>query len=395
VIGSDGKQRPQIRCFLLPLACFWFVMVHRLVAFVAELACRAYGLGGLGLVVLVATGCQTPLTVRGQSNPIAAHPQAQPGVTPWVASVPTEKDKSTLPTYVIEPPDILLIDAVKLVPKAPYHVEPLDVLQIMVANPLIDQPISGQYPIDPSGAIDLGPAYGKVLVTGQTVDEARHTIETHLRTILRDPQVAVSLSQTSGQQQVADQHLVGPDGTVNLGTYGTVYVAGMTIAEAKTAVEAQLSNYLEQPRVSVDVFAYNSQVYYVITEGAGLGDTVVRIPITGNETVLDALAQVNGLSRLSSKNIWIARPTPGDVNCDQILPVSWTEITKGAATATNYQLMPGDRLFIAENKIIALDTFLDQVSAPVERLFGTTLLGAQAIQTINRFPKGLGSGGGF
>ena len=133
-----------------------------------------------------------------------------------------------------------------------------------------------------------------------------------------------------------------------MGTYGTVYVAGLTIAEAKTAVEAQLSNYLEQPRVSVDVFAYNSKVYYVITEGAGLGDTVVRVPITGNETVLDALAQVNGLSRLSSKNIWIARPTPGDVSCDQILPVSWTEITKGAATATNYQVMPGDRIFIAE-----------------------------------------------
>ena len=98
-----------------------------------------------------------------------------------MASVPTEKDKSTLPTYVIEPPDILLIDAVKLVPKSPYHVEPLDVLQIQVANPLIDQPITGQYPIDPGGAIDLGPAYGKVLVAGQTVDEARKTIETHLQ----------------------------------------------------------------------------------------------------------------------------------------------------------------------------------------------------------------------
>jgi polysaccharide export outer membrane protein len=312
-----------------------------------------------------------------------------------VASVPTEKDKSTLPTYIIEPPDILLIDAVKLIPKSPYHFEPLDVVQLQVANPLIDQPISGPYPIDPSGAIELGPSYGKVKIGGQTADQARKTIETHLKSILKEPQVAVSLSETAGQQQIAGEHLVGPDGTVNLGTYGTVYVAGLTIAEAKTAVEAQLSNYLEQPRVSVDVFAYNSKVYYVITEGAGFGDTLVRVPITGNETVLDALAQVNGLSRLSSKHIWIARPTPGEVNCDQILPVSWTEITKGAATATNYQVMPGDRIFIAENKVIALDTFLDQLSAPVERIFGTTLLGAQAIQTINRFPKGLGAGGGF
>src|ERR1700685_2868867 len=92
----------------------------------------------LALALLPFGGCQSPLTVRGQSNPIAAYPQAQPGVTPWVASVPTEKDKSTLPAYVIEPPDILLIDAVKLVPKAPYHVEPLDTLQVLAAEPLID-----------------------------------------------------------------------------------------------------------------------------------------------------------------------------------------------------------------------------------------------------------------
>ena len=180
----------------------------------------------------------------------------------------------------------------------------------------------------PDGMVDLGPGYGKVLVVGQTVDEAKVSIEKHLLKILRAPQVSVSLSQTGGQQQVAGEHLVGPDGTVNMGTYGTVYVANMTIAEAKDAIEAQLSKYLEQPRVSVDVFAFNSKVYYVITEGAGQGDTLVRVPITGNETVLDALAQVNGLSRLSSKHIWIARPAPGGVNCDQTLPVNWFEITK-------------------------------------------------------------------
>jgi polysaccharide export outer membrane protein len=234
-----------------------------------------------------------------------------------------------------------------------------------------------------------------VNVLGQTIPEAQKTLETHLSGIMVSPKLSVTLGQSGGQQQVAGEHLVGPDGTVNLGTYGTVYVAGLTIAEAKKAVEAQLADYLENPKVSIDIFSYNSKVYYVISEGAGFGDTINRVPITGNETVLDALAQVNGLSRLSSKNIWISRPTPGGISCDQILPVNYSEITKGAATATNYQVMPGDRIFIAENKLIALDTFLDQVSAPVERLFGTSLLGAQAVQTFNRFPKGLGSGGGF
>ena len=79
-----------------------------------------------------------------------------------------------------------------------------------------------------------------------------------------------------------------------------------------------------------------------------------------------------------------------------ILPVSWEEITAGAATATNYQVLPGDRIFIAENKMIAFDSVLNKTIAPFERIFGFTLLGTQTVQTINRFPQGIsGLGSGF
>jgi polysaccharide export outer membrane protein len=91
-------------------------------------------------------------------------------------------------------------------------------------------------------------------------------------------------------------------------------------------------------------------------------------------------------------NIWIARPAPGGVGCDQILPVHWKEITKGAATATNYQVLPGDRVFIAEDKLLALSDKISRIVAPVERLLGFTLLGTQTIQTANRFPKGFSGG---
>ena len=59
-------------------------------------------------------------------------------------------------------------------------------------------------------------------------------------------------------------------------------------------------------------------------------------------------------------------------------------------------MLPGDRIFIAENKLIALDAVLNQMIAPFERIFGVTLLGTQTIQTINRFPLGIsGLGSGF
>jgi len=315
--------------------------------------------------------------------------------THFVASVPTEMDKTALPIYTIEPPDILIIQLNRLVPKPPYRIEPLDTLEVVAVRTLRDQPIADQFVVDPSGKIDLGPSYGKVKVSGETLEEAQATIDTHLRKVLKEPEVSVTLFQSAGQQQIDDQHLVGPDGTVNLGTYGTVYVAGMTLDEAETAIEAQLSRKLENPQVSVDVFAYNSKVYYVITEGAGLGDRVVRVAATGNETVLDAISQINGLSQLSSKRMWIARPAPGGLGCDQILPVNWVEITKGASTATNYQVLPGDRVFIAENPLVKLDSVVNTLIAPFERIFGFTLLGAQTIQTLNRFPEGQNAGGGF
>ena len=142
-----------------------------------------------------------------------------------------------------------------------------------------------------------------------------------LRETLISPQVSVTLNESGGQQQIAGEHLIAPDGTINLGTYGSVYVSGLTVREAKEAIEKHLTQYLEAPLVSVDVYAYNSKVYYVITEGAGFGDNIQRFPITGNETVLDAISQVQGLSRLSSKNIWIARPAPGGLRSDSAGPL--------------------------------------------------------------------------
>ena len=174
---------------------------------------------------------------------------------------------------------------------------------------------------------------------------------------------------------------------MNLGTYGNVYVAGMTIPEATQAIEKRLSTTLESPEVFLDVLAFNSKVYYIITEGAGLGDNVARVPVTGNETVLDAVASLGGLSQLSSKRIWISRPAPNGVGCEQILPVDWDAMTRGAATATNYQLLPGDRLFIAQDNMIAVDNFVGKVTRPIERLLGFNILG---VQMINRY-KTLGT----
>ena len=288
----------------------------------------------------------------------------------------------SLPAYCIEPPDVLLIEVLKLVPLPPYRAEPYDVLEINVIGTLLDQPINDFYLVEGEGTVNLGPAYGSVRVTGMTLDEAAATIDSHLREILAAPEVSVRLARAAGMQPIAGDYLVALDGTINLRQYGSVQVAGLTIAEATASIEKHLSKYFDSPKASVSVFNYNSKVYYIITEGANRGDTIARVPITGNETVLDAISTVGGISQMSSKEVFIARPAPGGFGCEQILPVDWNGIARGAATATNYQIMPDDRVFIVEDKVIAMTNLIDSVIRPFERAMGFTSLGTSTLRNL-------------
>ena len=304
------------------------------------------------------------------------------------STIPRELDMVTLPRYVIEPPDILLIEGVTLVPKSPHKIETFDALLVRVSGAFPDRPIDDAYSVDADGSINLGPTYGRIKVTGLTIEEAEDEVRRQLQQILSDVDVSISLLQSAGAQQVTGQHLVGPDGRVNLGTYGAAFVAGMTIEEARTAIEAQLANKLEAPEVFVDVLAYNSKLYYVVTQGGGFGDNVVRLPITGKETVIDAVANIGGISQVSSTRMWIARPAPNGVGCEQVLPIAWEDITRGASTATNYQLMPGDRLFIAEDRYGRASAVIAKVLRPFESVFGFVSLSTSTLNRIARFGLG-------
>ena len=171
-------------------------------------------------------------------------------------------------------------------------------------------------------------------VAGMTVSEAEELLHRHLSQYVRTPVVSVALAELGASQQGRGDYIVAQDGIVTLGSYGGVLVVGRTLPEAKMLIEAHLSHFLEDPTISVQVASYNSKVYYVIGQGAGVGDGVYRLPVTGNETVLDAIAQLNGFEPVSSERVWIARPldVPGQ---QQILPVDWYAISELApATPT-------------------------------------------------------------
>jgi len=144
--------------------------------------------------------------------------------------------------------------------------------------------------------------------------------------------------------RVAADQPVLLDGTINLGRYGHLQVAGRTVEEIEALVRAQVEAQTKDAGfISVRLVGRQSKVYYVLGEVNSPG----AFPLAGRETVLDGLVAAGGITdRASRKKIILTRPTPPH-GCRVVLPICYEEVIQLGDTTTNYQLQPGDRIFVA------------------------------------------------
>lgn len=141
----------------------------------------------------------------------------------------------------------------------------------------------------------------------------------------------------------ADQTVL-PDGSIDLGRFGRLVVAGKTLEQIESDVDAAIKA-LEKDAGAINVRLINPQsaVYYVLGEVSSPGS----FPYVGRETVLDAILSAGGLTDKASQcNIILSRPSaPG--GCRTVIPICYRHIVQQGDTASNYQLMPGDRVYVA------------------------------------------------
>ena len=203
------------------------------------------------LAFCAACGCQT---VKTPEEKIAS------------SHIPREFDKVSMPDYVLEAPDLVIVEVLDALP---------------------GRPISGERLVRPDGKISLG-FYGDVYVAGLTMPEVKEKIILHLRKFLTDEALGLVEIDPATDMPTIDPRPRSPSWSI-----------------PRT-----------RPMVFVDVTAYNSKNYYV------LGDVLVtgKMPITGNETVLDALQHAGGLMPTAApQNIRLVRPAPPGACCEQVL----------------------------------------------------------------------------
>lgn len=141
-----------------------------------------------------------------------------------------------------------------------------------------------------------------------------------------------------------DQRVLA-DGTIDLGKYGRILAVGRTLEDIEAQVQAMVEAFEGQrvDPINVRLIDPNSAVYYVLGEVNAPG----AYPLIGRETVLDGVMAAGGLSEQSSNcKIVLSRPTPPG-SCRVVLPVCWRDIVQLGDTTTNYQLRPGDRIFVS------------------------------------------------
>jgi beta-lactamase regulating signal transducer with metallopeptidase domain len=189
---------------------------------------------------------------------------------------------------------------------------------------------------------DLKSAY---IVEPPDVLSIQYTAKTSGRLLIGGEPEAKALLETKPAK-----YLVHPDGKIHLGA-GNVYVAGLTVAEVKTAVEATLDKRYDDPQATVEVASYNSKVAYLIVDRDGVGDvTRLAVPHPGSQAfnVGSALehAEHCSSSELAAATIEIRRLAAFSATDEDILLVAWDGQAGGPTPETNHPLLAGDRLFV-------------------------------------------------
>ncbi|GIW87567.1 MAG: hypothetical protein KatS3mg108_1891 [Isosphaeraceae bacterium] len=223
----------------------------------------------------------------------------------------------------------------------------------------------------------------------------------------------VEVLETPPGRPITGERLVRPDGTITLGYYGDVYVNGLTLKEVKEKIIIHLRQFLtdealglialdrdgnpiqvppaESDRVFVDVGAYNSQVYYVQGDVNAPG----RLPIVGNETVLDAINYAGGLAPTASiPNVRLVRPAPPGSSKPQLLPVNLAAIIQEGDTTTNYQIMPGDRIYVYRDPIVRATILVDRLAAPFNTVLSSILQYSFAVRNVKSIDIPINAGFG-
>jgi polysaccharide biosynthesis/export protein len=139
--------------------------------------------------------------------------------------------------------------------------------------------------------------------------------------------------------------VVRPDGKISLPLIGDVQASGLSSAQVAAKIAARLTEFKENPNVSVSIKEVNSYFVYVLGEVQKPG----KYPIKSYATVLQGVSLAGGFTNFASKSkMAVLRVmTNSDGEQRQIrIPVPYNELISGKGEIENFVLRSGDTIVV-------------------------------------------------
>lgn len=190
-------------------------------------------------------------------------------------------------------------------------------------------------------ALLLGVAAGCGDLPKEVMDEVSKPIS---RDFLLGPEDVVEVTVWRNQD-LSRVAIVRPDGMVSLPLIGDVRASGFTASQVADKIAKRLTEFKENPAVSVSVKEVNSYFIFVMGEVAKPG----KYPLKSYATVLQGISLAGGFTPYASKSkmavIRIVRDSGGQEHQIRI-PVAYDDLTSGKGQIGNFSLMSGDTIVV-------------------------------------------------
>lgn len=154
--------------------------------------------------------------------------------------------------------------------------------------------------------------------------------------VWRNPELSVSVP-------------VRPDGRISVPLIGDVMAGGRSPEEVARDIEERLAAYVRDPKVAVILTELRSHEFISRVRVTGAVRTPISIPYRQGMTVLDAVLQAGGVNEFAAANRTRLYRRSGELT--QTLPVRLGAILGTGDLDTNVEVRPGDVITVPERAL--------------------------------------------
>ena len=139
---------------------------------------------------------------------------------------------------------------------------------------------------------------------------------------------------------------VRPDGKISVPLVGDVVAGGKEPMEVAKEIKKALSKYIREPQVAVILTQLNSHEFISRVRITGAVNTPSSIPFRQGMTVLDAMLQAGSLNDFAAANSARLYRKEGKETIQYDIYLN--DILNSGQLETNYMLLPGDIITVPE-----------------------------------------------